>query len=108
MSTVLDYSFSSILALEDVQYLEPGQNGETKDEENLSIVGPFDARGILLANNEISDINNFSLSLSPIFHSFSTLQFIDLSCNFVQSIPASFSPDILPDLMILYLHGNQL
>ena len=108
MLTVLDYSFSSILALEEVQYLEPGQNGESKDDDNRVVVGPFDARGILLANNEISEIDSFHVSVSPIFQTFSALQFIDLSCNYIQTIPASFSPEILPDLMILYLHGNQL
>ncbi|EDQ92650.1 uncharacterized protein MONBRDRAFT_35695 [Monosiga brevicollis MX1] len=112
-STTLDFSFSELTSLPDVYEEEPragaikaAATGGKGGKGGVCAKGKVVVTTLKLNNNVISDLTELPTILPDILVDWSQLVFLDLSFNCLNAIPKEL--ECLPQLGILYLHGNNI
>ena len=128
----LDYSFMGLKKVEDVRHFEPMDNAGVSSHQPVDLVARAsgtlclmertvrpgsgadgkqrqlgrDSTALKMANNEIATIVDLRQHLVPILNAPWTLTLLDLSNNQLRTVGTALQE--LPNLSMLYLHGNEL
>jgi len=105
MSSTLDFGFRKLKCITDFTTdTKPIYDNQVyKKDEN----GKFKTNKILrLRCNDLQKLDGLDVQLSESITNFSAIQWLDLSFNEITAIGKNL--EILPELKLLYLHGNSI
>ncbi|KAK9502110.1 hypothetical protein O3M35_012702 [Rhynocoris fuscipes] len=99
----LDYSFKNLLTLEGIENEKPRKGVKNYRK---SKAGRYLSTALRLNNNQLVKIDGISNAVNQILEYPERLTWLDLSFNKLADIPQDLTA--LPNLKIIYLHGNHL
>eukprot|EP00056_Hartaetosiga_gracilis_P017940 m.8940 g.8940 ORF g.8940 m.8940 type:complete len:193 (+) comp6248_c1_seq1:41-619(+) len=104
MSITLDFSFSDLTQLEDVYEEDPREGKKKPEEGGKAPRHPYTA--LKLNNNALASFEGFPTVLNSIMWDVQSITLLDLSFNAISVLCNDFF--CLPNLGVLYLHGNDI
>lgn len=104
LDTPLDFSFMNITDLVELQREDPRCSSDKKAEKNYE--DKFNSKCLRLPHNVLQDLKNLPETLPKILVDPNALSWLDLSHNELSTIDPVLCD--IPNLRILYLHGNAI